>query len=273
MENNMIIYKLTSPVGKSYIGLTEKTLEHRLNQHKNDCNRFDRHLHKALRKYRIDQWQSEILEECTTRQELEDREKYYIEKFDTYHNGYNGTIAGDGVDPETASKLKQNYLYSERSAEHRAKLSQRFSENNPGDWTGKNLTEEHKQNISKSKKGKSINVDKEKLSKEMKRRWAEGKFANRPNASTAEEMIARGCTMKGRKQSDNQKKSVAKANQCKWSVRFPDGTINEITNLNQFCRDHNLDCGNLQRTQPGGNAKQHKGYTVLERLTLKHLNI
>jgi len=267
----MIIYKLTSPIGKSYIGLTEKSLNHRLKQHVNDCNRYDHHLHKALRKYSIDQWETEILEECDTRHQLQERERHYIEKYDTFKNGYNKTLGGDGVDPETASTLKKNYWDSERSAEHRAKLSQRFSENNPGDWAGKNLTEEHKQNISKSKKGKSI--DSSKFSEARRKAWAEGKFANRPNASTAEEMIARGCTMKGRKQSDNQKKSVAKANQCKWSVRFPDGTINEITNLNQFCRDHNLDCGNLQRTQPGGNAKQHKGYTVLERLTLKHLNI
>ena len=89
-----IIYKITNKVNnKSYIGQTRYTLQFRWNQHlhKKDNTYF----HNAISKYGKDNFSLEILEECDV-EKLNDREIFYIAKFDTFNNGYNLTIGGDG---------------------------------------------------------------------------------------------------------------------------------------------------------------------------------
>ena len=46
-------------------------------------------------KYGLEHFSFEILEKCP-KDSLNSREMFYIEKFDTFHNGYNMTIGGDG---------------------------------------------------------------------------------------------------------------------------------------------------------------------------------
>lgn len=90
-----IIYKITNKVnGKSYIGQTRYTLEFRWRQHihKKDNTYF----HNAIRKYGVENFEKEILEECDYT-DLNKREIYYIAKYDSFKNGYNLTIGGDGV--------------------------------------------------------------------------------------------------------------------------------------------------------------------------------
>ena len=56
-----------------------------------------------MRKYGIEKFHIEKVEECPL-EILSDREKYWIEFFSSYKNGYNATIGGDG---------KQLYNYDE----------------------------------------------------------------------------------------------------------------------------------------------------------------
>lgn len=266
----MIIYKLTSPSNKSYIGLTEKKLQHRLNQHINSSKDSKTQLNKALQKYPIDQWNIEILEKCGSREQLIEKEKHYINEFDTYKNGYNMTLGGDGVDPETASKLRSEYYQSDEGKEWKKKLSNRFKENNinTGQWKGKLHKEETKKKISQSKKGiprTEDQINNHKL--EMKKRWENGVYDKRKKPGK-QELINRGFTMKGKNQSDNQKKLVAEKLSADWEVQFPDGTIEIIKNLNAFCKEYNLDPANLKRTLPNGNQKQHKGFILLRKVEL-----
>lgn len=89
-----IIYKITNKVnGKSYIGQTRYSLEFRWRQHihKKDNTYF----HNALRKYGINNFSIEIIEECEI-SKLNEREIFYIAKFNTFKDGYNLTIGGDG---------------------------------------------------------------------------------------------------------------------------------------------------------------------------------
>ena len=89
-----IIYKITNKVnGKSYIGQTRYTIEFRWrqHQHKKDNTNF----HNAIHKYGIENFNIEILEECDI-EDLNSREIFYIAKYDTFNNGYNLTIGGDG---------------------------------------------------------------------------------------------------------------------------------------------------------------------------------
>lgn len=93
-----IIYKHTSPSGKSYIGQTKYSIEERLKGHLVDCkNGSERHFHQAIRKYGIENFTSEILEEnIETQNEADLKETYYIQKFDSFRNGYNMTEEGKG---------------------------------------------------------------------------------------------------------------------------------------------------------------------------------
>ena len=259
----MLVYRLISPVNKSYIGFTEKTIDHRLNQHKNDVNRFDFDLHRALRKYPIEDWTVEILEECETRQEMEDRERFYIEKFDTYRNGYNMTLGGDGMDSKSASEKRKAYFKTKKGKEWKKELSKKWSENNPGmDWTGRHHSEESKRKMSEANKGKTWEDSRKKeWSKIVKKRWKKGVYDNRP-PPTEESNRKRSIKLQGHPAYKKQQQVVSQLMEKEWIVTFPDGHEEHITNLRQFCFAHNLDTGNLQRTQPGGNQKQHKGYKV-----------
>lgn len=89
-----IIYKITNKVnGKSYIGQTRYTLEFRWRQHIH--KKDDTYFHNAIRKYGIESFSLEILEECDY-SKLNEREIFYIAKYNTFKEGYNLTIGGDG---------------------------------------------------------------------------------------------------------------------------------------------------------------------------------
>lgn len=91
------IYKITNTLNnKSYIGQTIKTVEKRFQQHKNNSNKdyFSQIvLYKAFNKYGIENFKCETIEEVSN-EFLDDREKYWIEYYNTYFDGYNSTIGG-----------------------------------------------------------------------------------------------------------------------------------------------------------------------------------
>lgn len=93
------IYRITNLINhKSYIGKTEYgNPEKRWNEHKRDMRKDrckDRALYRAMRKYGVDNFRFEILEETDNPC---DRERFYIKKFNTFHYGYNMTRGGDGT--------------------------------------------------------------------------------------------------------------------------------------------------------------------------------
>lgn len=57
--------------------------------------KFDTPLYRAIRKYGLENFSFEIVEECS-RELLDDREKYWINHYNSYHNGYNQTLGGQG---------------------------------------------------------------------------------------------------------------------------------------------------------------------------------
>ena len=92
------IYKITNKINnKSYIGKTEyANPETRWKQHiaESKKERFSyRALYAAMRKYSVENFDFSIIEETDDPCE---REQYYIQLYDTYHNGYNETLGGDG---------------------------------------------------------------------------------------------------------------------------------------------------------------------------------
>lgn len=89
------IYKITNSInGKIYIGKTYKTIEQRFKEHFKDSKRYkNRPLYRAINKYGIESFKIEVIEKTNT---PEEREKYWIQHFNSYHNGYNATLGGDG---------------------------------------------------------------------------------------------------------------------------------------------------------------------------------
>lgn len=91
------IYKITNNVnGKAYIGQTIQDVKERFYQHcatKCDKNVLNMAIHKAVFKYGKDNFTLEVIEE-TEYNNLNSREKYWIEFYNTYNNGYNSTLGG-----------------------------------------------------------------------------------------------------------------------------------------------------------------------------------
>ena len=98
-----IIYKYTNVInGKSYIGQTTDPIQ-RHNEHLIDAKKGKTHFHKALSKYGIENFEYTIIDTVNAdnifdlKKELNEKEIYYIEYYDTYKSGYNSTKGGDGV--------------------------------------------------------------------------------------------------------------------------------------------------------------------------------
>lgn len=99
------IYKITNLTNQYiYIGKTIHTIESRWKAHidtsLNTLNKSSYYiLYRAMRKYGIDNFKVEEVEECSNNL-LNEREKYWIATFDSYYlngHGYNMTLGGEGV--------------------------------------------------------------------------------------------------------------------------------------------------------------------------------
>ena len=94
------IYKITNTLNnKIYIGQTVKTVDKRFQQHKNNSNKdyFSQIvLYKAFKKYGIENFICEEIEEIPN-ELLDEREKYWIEYYNSYFEGYNSTLGGRAI--------------------------------------------------------------------------------------------------------------------------------------------------------------------------------
>ena len=91
------IYQIVNDINqKIYIGKTEFSIEKRFKEHCQDAFRErneKRPLYSAMRKYGVEHFYIELIEETDN---PEEREIYWIEKLGSFKNGYNATMGGDG---------------------------------------------------------------------------------------------------------------------------------------------------------------------------------
>ena len=91
------IYQIVNDInGKIYVGKTERSIEERFREHCKDYTRRDfekRPLYRAMKKYGIEHFHIELLEETDN---PEEREVYWIEQKRSFKDGYNATLGGDG---------------------------------------------------------------------------------------------------------------------------------------------------------------------------------
>ena len=161
---------------KWYVGQTIRP-EARFKRHidyainKKDNNKF----HNALRKYGLDNFVYCVIEENVLVDNLDMREIYWIEEFDSFYSGYNLTLGGDGskgfIMPDgQKKKISQSNkgktpwnkgkhgIFSEES---RKRISNKFK--------GKPLSEEHKKKISEANKGKTFSIEARKKMSESRK--------------------------------------------------------------------------------------------------------
>lgn len=107
------IYVITNLINqKQYVGKTTKTIEQRWKTHIADSKRNNiknRPLYKAFAKYGIDNFIIQELEYCSA-EEASNKEQYWINKLDTYHNGYNATLGGDSKHYYNYQEIAKKYL-------------------------------------------------------------------------------------------------------------------------------------------------------------------
>lgn len=156
------IYCYTNKInGKKYIGRTINTKQ-RFRQHKTSHNRSNTTFHAAIKKYGIDSFEVEILEETTNPKE---RETFYIQKFNTMRpNGYNMKEFDMDMTEEIRDKISRGNTGKTRSQEHKAAISNAQK--------GTNKTLEHKQLIAQSHIGIGhTNDTKKKLADHFAKKW------------------------------------------------------------------------------------------------------
>jgi group I intron endonuclease len=170
----MIIYKATNLInGKVYIGQTINSLNRRISNHYKDSKKSNYSFMNALRKYKREDWNWDIIDNAYDLDQLNLKEEFWIIFFDSINKniGYNLKMGGSNktFNEEVKRRISEAHKGKKKSKEHiesmrkvrigkylwskekRKALSKRHKENKVG--VGIPKSEEHKKNLSKSKLG------------------------------------------------------------------------------------------------------------------------
>lgn len=141
--------------GKKYIGQSNniyKRWKSHVRELDNNCH-HNQYLQNAWIKYGKENFIFNILEECTENK-LNEKEIFYIDKLHSYNSGYNLTIGGEGrrgyhLTDKQKAKIKNsriNFKHTEETKKYISKIQ-----------IGRKLSDEWKENISKTHKEKIEN--------------------------------------------------------------------------------------------------------------------
>lgn len=90
----MWIYKISNTINnKIYIGQSSRSVKERFKRHLNDAlsNRLDTHFCRAIRKYGPEHFYVETIDAASNKNELNEKEHYWINYYNSVENGYNET--------------------------------------------------------------------------------------------------------------------------------------------------------------------------------------
>ena len=203
MKSYGIIYCITNRINcKKYIGQTVRSLKERWKDHCKSLKKGEKtYLYNAIRKYGITNFIIEFICECPDRDSLNNQEKYYISKYETFdsNKGYNLTRGGFGssgfkILDETKKKMSKSHLGKKRSPH----------------------TEETKRKISESKKGKLWTEEIRKKHKEARKGY---KHTEETKNKISKNNIGKHLYFLGKKHTEETKKKQSKARKIYWQKR------------------------------------------------------
>ena len=154
----MYIYSITNKInGKQYVGLTTKTVKHRWSIHQRSIDLLDCALHRAMRKYGLDNFSVETIEKVNGGRELLcEREVYWIDKLQTFSGnggGYNMTLGGEGMSGyEHTDETRRKISESRKGITHDEETKRKIGEANKGNTP----SDEAKRKMSEAAKGNTI---------------------------------------------------------------------------------------------------------------------
>ncbi len=146
------VYKVTNTEnGKSYIGITSRSTEERWKEHLSRAKNGLRNsrIYAAIRKYGVEKFEVTTIDQVDCEDSVRELEKKYIQKFDSYKNGYNCNFGGHGfltfpddirkkiseaqkgkvISKETKKKMSVAKLGDSRCAEHFGEHTKKGVEN------------------------------------------------------------------------------------------------------------------------------------------------
>lgn len=182
MAHHGIIYKVTNRAnGKVYVGQTVQSLRARKKDHKNGIGKHPQlALYRAFKKYGFETFDWEVIDYATSKYELDEKEKRYVEQLRVTDRlyGYNMTFGGEGGKHTDEVKLRIGASNKGRikSEDERRKLSESLKGKYTGakaSWWGRKHTNEQRQKIGDAQRGyKNHNFGK-KASEETRRKKSE----------------------------------------------------------------------------------------------------
>ncbi len=123
----MIVYRLTFPDDKNYVGCTSD-LDKRIREHKCAARTGHKYpINEALRAHSV--FRKEILLECKDRESAHLAERFFIAKFDSIKNGYNMAPGGAST---------QGYKFTEAQKANVLRASKIATMNRPAGFYSKN---------------------------------------------------------------------------------------------------------------------------------------
>ena len=160
VKNVCGIYKVTNKDnGKVYIGPSVE-IGKRWRQHM--TAKDDIYFHKAIQKYGVENFEWEVIEQCK-KKDLDEREIYWIEYYDSFNKGYNCTKGGEGNsgegNPNWKGGISLDPEYSKQWYEvNKEKIKEKMKEHYE---TNKEKRKEQMKEYSKANKDKKKEYDKQ----------------------------------------------------------------------------------------------------------------
>lgn len=159
MKDKCGIYSITNVINdKLYIGQSKHCYQ-RFKQHKSSLNKCGA-IYLAIKKYGIENFEFNILEECDI-SELDNLEELYISMLDTIApNGYNLNSGGNAnkvMSEETRKKMSERQL-GEKNHMYGKSMSDETKEKLSKALKGRIITDEWKEKITIANTGKNIHM-------------------------------------------------------------------------------------------------------------------
>lgn len=198
MNNNYIIYKFTSPSGKSYIGQTND-LAKRITQHKYKSSKCP-YFSNAVQKYGLENFKLDILAEHLTLDESNKLEEHLINEHNTLHPmGYNLKLGGQNHTHHLETRKKMSLLKigvkrKPRSLEYRKNISLAHTGVKRGP-----ISDEHKQALLSANLGRKNSEETIQKMKIAKQNMSEETKQKMRKPKSKESIDKRSLTNTGRK--------------------------------------------------------------------------